>query len=83
MEDMTARAQSLSEMATNMQVSVSQFTIGEEKETSPPVVRQKGTGLPLSGSGLRSREKAEAKVPEKVKIALDRRGFGTEPKGKA
>ena len=82
MEDMTARAQSLSEMATNMQRSVSQFTIGEEKETSPASQR-KGSALPSSGSSPRTKVQAEAKVPEKVKIALDRRGVGTEAKGKA
>jgi len=82
MEDMTARAQSLSEMATNMQRSVSQFTIGEDNGTTPEA-QPKGAGLPLSGSNPRTKGQADVKVPEKVKLALDRRGVGTEAKGKA
>jgi methyl-accepting chemotaxis protein len=77
MQDLTARAQALAEMASNMQLSVSQFKIEEqETEKSAEKTREK-----VSGPGSNGR--TDAKIPEKVKEALDRRDIGTAKKGTA
>ncbi len=82
MQDLTARAQTLAEMATNMHVSVSQFIIDDANEKSAPAKQSSASGKPVVGSG-RSKEPAGTKVPDKVKMALDRRGVGGVAKGKA
>ena len=75
MEDMTARAQSLSEMATDLQKVAGKFKIDngtEQKEAAPkaqpsrPVERKKSS-VPLNSD--------RTKVPVKVKEALEKRGI--------
>ena len=73
MQDMTARAQTLSEMATNMERSVSQFKI-DDSTIASPTNPKKGA---VAGSGPGSSNKAETSVPEKVKVALDKRSLGS------
>jgi hypothetical protein len=79
MEDMTARAQALSEMAVNLQKVSAQFKIDDEadevceagdQDVAPVYTRKKEV--------KRSPPKAsrdEAQVPRKVKEALNRRGI--------
>jgi methyl-accepting chemotaxis protein len=75
MEDMTARAQSLSEMALNLKKVASRFKTGSEEMMSD---EPSMSSAPRPAERKPVRKEDKARVPDKVKDALSRRGIQTK-----
>ena len=86
MEDMTARAQALSEMAINLKKVSSQFKITNDDVVSKEMVVMAGAGSrkaesrdwpvrPNEPKLADPKQKEKNKVPAKVKEALSKRGI--------
>ena len=79
MEDMTARAQALSEMSVNLQKVASQFKIDEAMQEEPEEIASNVAPVYTRKKEIRKSppkvSRDEVQVPRKVKEALNRRGI--------
>ncbi|MCU0861506.1 MAG: hypothetical protein MUE65_04225 [Methanomassiliicoccales archaeon] len=73
MEDMTARAQALSEMAVALQRTAAQFRIDDAPEV-PALENRQRAARPAEAKKA-SASKGEVRMPSKVKEALSKRGI--------
>jgi hypothetical protein len=82
MEDMTARAQALSEMSVNLQKIAGQFNIGTVEAPAPAKVEAPRQVAPKKALAMKAPSKPtradEARMPIKVKEALRKRGIEAE-----
>jgi hypothetical protein len=86
MEDMTARAQELSEMAVSLQKSAGRFKLSEEMaapNTTKMSPKQKQAGneivRPNNYQKSGAQKSVKLKIPKKVDESLRKRGVDLEP----
>jgi hypothetical protein len=88
MEDMTARAQELSEMAMALQKSAGRFKLSEDAQTGPSKLRTRrqnrvGEDIRIKKTAPRVKvgSTSKPKVPKKVDNALKKRGIDVKKEG--